>query len=710
MVTAPGGDDREWQPLADALSREGKIVDQRDAYGFPNSTLALMPYDCVVFANVPVNALVPAQMRALHNAVRDVGTGFLMVGGPDSFGPGGYHRTPIEDALPVSMDIEQQELLQKGALVIVLHTCEFADGNTWGKRITNQAIRVLSGHDEVGVLVFNKDEHRDVDSEKWLFRLTPAANFPHLVTLVNGVEIGDMPTFATTMEMGLAGLLQSDATVRRMLIISDGDPSAPTDALLASFQKAGITVSTVTVSPHGEADTAAMKRISDATGGTNYTPQNPQELPAIFVKEARTLKRSMIQEETIVPRGGAPSALLTNLANAPPLHGYILTSLKPRAEPVLLAPVDEPDSATTRSSATGTAPTRSAATGPAPPAVPILARWKYGLGTTAAFTSDLSTRWGRDWVQWEKFDAAASQLITSLSRVRQQQHLRLWTHVANGEAVIVVEDFADESQRENAGFVDLAAIVNGPDDFSATLRLQQVEARRYEARIPIPDQGRYQVIAQGSSTGGAETATGGFIVSYSPEYLRFRSDPITLQQIQQRTNGQLLEPGSPASAVFGERLPKSSSQPVFDWLLITLAILLPIDVAVRRVHIDWFAVRNLLSRNRARGDQTTTLESLLQVRQETIARFDAADSEAAARETGSKDDRPLRAPTSVPGRTPAEPSNQTTGRPTDRPSVSATGERQGTTLAQLLAIKRQRQQEGDDVDESTDENKPESTS
>jgi uncharacterized membrane protein len=704
IVTAPGGDEREWQPLADALSRDGKIVDQRDAYGFPNSTLALMPYDCIVFANVPVNALVPAQMRALHNAVRDVGTGFLMVGGPDSFGPGGYHRTPIEDALPVSMDIEQQELLQKGALVIVLHTCEFADGNTWGKRITNQAIRVLSGHDDVGVLVFNKDEHRDSDSEKWLFRLTPAANFPHLVTLVNGVEIGDMPTFATTMQMGLAGMLKSDATVRRMLIISDGDPSAPTDALLESFQTAKITVSTVTVSPHGEADTAAMKRISDATGGTNYTPQNPQELPAIFVKEARTLKRSMIQEETIVPRGGAPSALLTSLENPPPLHGYILTSLKPRAEPVLLAPIDDTEA---DSGATG-----SAVRGSDSPPVPILARWKYGLGTTAAFTSDLSTRWGRDWVQWENFDAVTSQLITSLSRVRKQDHLRLWTHVAGGEAVIVVEDFADDTQREQAGFVDLAAIVNGPDDFSATLRLQQVGARRYEARIPIPDQGRYQVIAQGSSAGSTETATGGFIVSYSPEYLRFRSDPITLKQIRQRTDGQLLEGNSPASTVFGERLPKSSSRPMFDWLLITLAILLPIDVAVRRVHIDWFAVRNLLSRSRVQEDHTTTLGSLLQTRQETIAKFDAADSEATTRRTGNDDDRPGHSPTAAPYRAPADVPKQSVNRTTKRPPASPAGQKQGTTLAQLLAIKRQRQQDGDagDDDKSAGENRPGSNS
>ena len=674
LVTAPGGDPREWQPLAESISRDGRNVEQRDAYGFPDSTLALMPYDSVVFVNVPVNAFVPAQLRALRNAVRDVGIGFLMVGGPDSFGPGGYHRTPIEDALPVSMDIDQQDILQKGALVIILHTCEFADGNTWGKRITNQAIRVLSSHDEVGVLVFDQEN----DAEQWLFRLTPAVSFSRLVTLVNRARIGDMPTFATTMQMALAGLKQSDATVKRMLIISDGDPSAPTDQLLAAVAQAKITVSTVTVSPHGESDTTSMKRIADATGGTAYTPDNPAELPSIFVKEARTLKRSMIQEETISPLPGTPSSLLTSLEDSPTLHGYILTTLKTRAEPVLLAPNPEADSGSSLN---------------APPA-PILARWKYGLGSTAAFTSDLTTRWGRDWLQWTKFDSVTSQLMTSLSRIRKPAQLRLWTHISGGEAVIVAEDFGNDSQRADGGFAELAAIVNGPEDFSATLRLQQVSPRRYEARLPLPDQGKYQVIAQGSGAGRTETATGGFIVSYSAEYLRFRSNPIMLKQIQGRTGGQLLNNNSPASDVFGDRLPKSSSRPVFDWLLIMLAILLPIDVAVRRVHIEWPLIRGLLFRDDKSENQTTTLGSLLVTKQETDAQIESSRSESTIPQS----------PHTTSQHDDIQPSQH---KPTKLPEDNGTTESQSTTLSKLLAIKRQQQE--DDAETTTDDN-PDGTS
>lgn len=674
IVTAPDGDPREWQPFMAAVNRDGRIVEQRDAYGFPDNTLALMPFDSVIFINVPVNALVPAQMRALHHAVRDAGMGFLMIGGPDSFGPGGYHRTPIEEALPVSMDIEQQDLIQKGALVIILHTCEFADGNTWGKRITNQAIRVLSGQDEVGALIFNKE----TDSEEWLFRLTPAASFPRLVTMVNRASIGDMPTFATTMEMALAGLSQSDAAIRRMLIISDGDPSAPTDELLDLMQKARITVSTVTVSPHGESDTASMKRIADATGGIAYTPDNPSELPSIFVKEARTLKRSMIQERTVIPTPGIPSSLLNALQDPPPLHGFVLTSLKSRAEPVLLAP-----------------PAESASDGLSEESpVPILARWKNGLGTTAAFTSDFTTRWGRDWVQWERFNAVVAQLIQSLSRQRKPAELRLFTHISGGEVTIVAEDFSRESPPANEDFADVAAVVTGPDEFTQTVRLQQVEARRFEAKIPLPDHGKYQVIAQGRGRNRTETATGGFIVSYSPEYLRFRSDPITLQQIQQQTGGRKLDLSSPASDVFTNRQPRSSTRPVFDWVLISLAVLLPIDVAVRRVHIDWASLREFLLRRRSTRDETTTLGSLLATKQQTAAQFDTAK------------DRPLKGPDVDDTTEPESPlplRRPPAGAKPDHTSDSVKGANEpDSTLARLLAIRRH-QQDDHQTDKDADQ-------
>jgi uncharacterized membrane protein len=65
---------------------------------------------------VPADAFDAVQLQALRDAVYQQGTGFLMLGGPNSYGPGGYHRSVVEEALPVTMDVTQKKILPKGAL------------------------------------------------------------------------------------------------------------------------------------------------------------------------------------------------------------------------------------------------------------------------------------------------------------------------------------------------------------------------------------------------------------------------------------------------------------------------------------------------------------------------------------------------------------------------------------------------------------------
>lgn len=364
MVTNPSRDPRDWQPLVKALREGERLPEVQTPSDFPSDVLSLMPYDAVVFVNVPADDFNALQMRSLRDAVYEMGLGFVMVGGRNSFGPGGWHRTPIEEALPVSMDVTNKKILPKGALAIILHTCEFPEGNTWGKRITKQAINVLGAKAEVGVLVFGRR------GEEWLFPLTPASEYESMVTKINAAEIGDMPAFATTMQMGFDALKASDAAAKHMIIISDGDPVPPLPSLVQDFVDERISVSMIAIFPHGGNDISKMRSIASVTGGRYYNPTDPELLPSIFVKESKTLKRTRISNETAQPRIGFPSAVLKGLGNLPPVHGYVLTSAKPRIENILdvRTEKDQLD--------------------------PLLAKWHFGLGTTAAFTSDLSTNWG----------------------------------------------------------------------------------------------------------------------------------------------------------------------------------------------------------------------------------------------------------------------------------------------------------------------------
>lgn len=656
LVTDPQGNPRDWEDLARAIREGERAVDVMDAYDFPSDPLSLMPYDCIIFCNVPQDAFDTIKLQALHGAVYNQGIGFLMVGGENSFGPGGYHRTVVEDLLPVTMDITKKKILPKGALAIILHTCEFPEGNTWGKRITKQAIKVLGSEDEVGVLAYG------AGGEGWLFEMTPAADYDRLVPLINNAVIGDMPAFGPTMTQGLEALVKTDAATRHMIIISDGDPQPPDPPLIQKFIDEKVSVSMVAIFPHGGAEVSKMRAIAAVTGGRYYFPSDPNELPSIFIKEAKTLKRSMIQNEEIFPQAGFPSQILEGIEAVPSLKGYVLTSLKESG------PVENVLFTVPREAEPGEQD-------------PVLAVWRYGLGVTAAFTSDLSPNWGASWVNWEQYQAFVKQLLIRISRVRKEGHLKLWSYTSGSEGVILVEDFHPDEM-----FLDVAADVTGPRDQSETVPLRQVGPRRYQATFPLWGKGSYQVMVAGNSGEREDRAMGGFIVSYSPEYINFRSNWPVLQQIMEQTGGQLLELTSTAEHLFGRRQPKQSSQPIFDWFLIALACLIPLDVAVRRVQLDRQSLRRLLGFEK-RGESTKTMGALL------------ARKKDVSQQLKRREESPLQTLAATAAYLREAQAQRTKAPPPKRDGSAAATQQKSpsppptSTTSRLLEMKRKRQEE-----------------
>jgi hypothetical protein len=332
----------------------------------------------------------------------------------------------------------------------------------------------------------------------------------------------------------------------------------------------------------------------------------------------------------------------------PALRGYVLTTVKPRASTILRVPPnkEEPDQLD-----------------------PVLATWRFGLGTTAAWTSDLGPVWAQDWLGWEKYRAFMKQLAQEISRVEQPSDLRLNAFAAGGNGVITVEDFAKDE-----AFLEIAARVAGPRGETLEVPLRQIGPRRYQGQFPLSGKGRYQVIAAAAGRGSApEQALGGFAVPYSPEYLNFRSNPILLKQIAERTGGRLLNAAT-TDIYHPPRQPRESTRPVFDWFLIVLACLLPLDVAVRRVQLDWSLIRGWFTRG-PRKESTETMGALLQRKQQMKTTLAPPRSE--------------RSPPASPATTTPQNLSAASSEP-PKPVVEDTPQ---STTERLLARKRKRNDE-----------------
>lgn len=591
------------QVLADALTAEGIEIRQNNHITvdqFPSSIVQLQNYDAVILSNVARGAggLSEEQQRLLASYVHDMGGGLVMVGGEQAFGAGGWQGSRLEEILPVDMDIPAQRQVGKGALVLVMHSCEMPNGNYWGEQCAIKAVETLSAQDEIGVVSYGWGGGPMGGGSQWDFPLGTKGDGSQVIAAIKQMKLGDMPSFDDSMDVALngqgtiRGLKDSDARQKHVIIISDGDPQMPNQALINAYLQHKVTVSTVSVYPHTDnASTLPpnMKSIADQLRGKAYGPinTNPNQLPQIFIKEATIVRRTLIHEDRKGIRllnQPTTTDLLKGIESIPDIYGLVLTSRKasPQVETPLVAGKNQD---------------------------PVLAYWQTGLGRAAVWTSDAHNRWAAGFVPQPNFSKFWSQLVRTVARPPMSSDFEVQTTQVGDRGKIVVE----AQSRDNAflNFVNIRGTVLGPDGKTREVRLVQTAPGTYEAEFDANAQGVYAVGMSYSGNNIGGTLRSGLVVNDSPELRDLRSNDTLLRQVAEITGGEILEPFNPQVAnVFGrEGIPKSSSPlPVWDMLIPVLLGLVITDVAVRRIAWDWAAMKKYAgwTANQIRGFTMTT--------------------------------------------------------------------------------------------------------
>jgi hypothetical protein len=287
--------------IASVVTTPGEMFD---------SPILYQPFDAVVLSDVSALKLTQRQMESLEVAVRDLGVGLLVLGGEEAYSPGGYSGTPIERILPVSMELREKQVLLNGALCLILHTCEFADGNYWAKKIAEAAISALTPADYAGIVVFG------MGGDDWAVPMQQVTDPAGMLKKLDASQIGDMPSFDSSFRVALAGLSKCPAHLKHIVVISDGDAANPDPVLIKQIVKQRISVSAVCISPHNPSDSKTMASVARWGKGRFYDlqPGQVKQLPQIFIKEATTLRRSAINRKPFQPKftmaeADLPSAL-----------------------------------------------------------------------------------------------------------------------------------------------------------------------------------------------------------------------------------------------------------------------------------------------------------------------------------------------------------------------------------------------------------------
>ncbi|MBI3417420.1 MAG: VWA domain-containing protein [Verrucomicrobia bacterium] len=560
------------QPLAAALQSARLSVQIVEAKGFPATLAEMQSFDTIFLSNIAAGDLSLDQLRLLESAVRDFGVGLVCIGGDQTYGAGGYRGTPLETTLPVDMELDSKKVLPSGALVLVMHGMEFANGNQVARDTAVGALDALGPQDEMGVVLWD-------GTERWLFELTKVGDKKALGRQIQGMNQGDLPTFQGVLAKAQAGLQKSTANLKHIIVFSDGDPSPPSPALMQSIVADKITVSTVLIAGHAGPQT--MIAMADQGKGRFYNVQSAEQLPQIFIKEAAVILKSAIFEEPFKPQQAAGSELLRGIAanEYPTLRGYVATSHKPRAETPLVSEKGDP----------------------------LLAHWQYGLGRAVAFTSDAKAKWATDWLGWEKYRQFWTQIAQWSLRKVDASDFATEVSIENGQGTISVE--ALDAQGNFRNFLNLQTAVVSPKGERQTVNLMQTGPGHYEARFPAKDVGSYLMNLMDTKDGqlrGAQVL--GASVNYSPEFNAIAPNHHLLRRLAESGEGKFLNPALPTDNPFlHDRKKTFQPRDLWEWLLKLAVVLFPIDVGVRRVQLDraeWLIFWQRILRSLGLGGKT----------------------------------------------------------------------------------------------------------
>jgi len=474
----------------------------------------LAAFDLLVLDNVPAFQLSHGKMENIERFVRDMGGGLLVIGGAQSYGAGGYYRTPLERILPVDMRPPARLDLPHVALLFVLDKSGSMGAGPEGgtkldlaKAAALAAADIMNPTDQVGILAFDANwdwalPFRQVGKGEWISE-----------KLAGLQSDGGTDMYKAMVEAArVVGTKQ--AAIKHVIVLSDGlTDKADFNALVGRMARDGITVSTVSVG--SDADVQLMADIAKIGKGRGYVALDPQTVPQIFTTETLLISRDLLIEKNVTPTlvksGGALKGISPN--GIPVLRGYVLTYPKERAE--LLMKVDQD---------------------------PLLVSWRYGLGKVTAFTSDLSGRWGKEWVTWPALPQWTGQLARDALRKFLDGKIHTEFH-AEGDAVKVVTDLVTHDGKF-INQLSLKAAIAAANHPSQEQTFRQTAPGRYESTFLPAQRGLHFLTLFAEDKPGAaplQIATVPYVAPYPREYRELKPNLSLLSRLAEATGGEMLD-------------------------------------------------------------------------------------------------------------------------------------------------------------------------
>ncbi len=551
--------------LQDALQPLSINTDLVAPNRIPSQLSQLERYESIVLLDVAAGDLTLDQMATIREFVRSEGRGLVAVGGKNSFTLGAYKDTPLEQTLPVSMQPPQHGQRPDIDLLLIIDQSASMGPDTGDSKfnmakesaiLTTESLRE---NDRIGVLAF------DITTD-WIVNFQPigaALSLADLQKQISNIPLGGGTDIMGALQAGLPNLEAQPGPVRHAVLLTDGRSFTTNRAtyrsLVERMHSRGITLSAIAIG--ADADTDLLRELAQLGGGRYHFAATPADIPRLTLLESEILRTEPQVEGEFRAELASPHPTLRSFSanQLPSLQGYVATTMKPEAELVLKSPENDP----------------------------VLAAWQYGLGRAVAWTPSTESPWAANWSNWPDYGRFWAGLIRYTLPEPDSGPLQVRVS-QSGDAATITAD-AIGSAGEPLDLADVQVSLTLPDGSARSLELRQIAPGRYAQTILLSAEGAYALAVRALKEDTIRSTQIGFVRSFPAEYLPTSSarDGILRGQPLLEAIESASRPGGENGAPPGGIPDSSDGQAIWPWLLLVVALIWPLEVAIRRGWLRW---------------------------------------------------------------------------------------------------------------------------
>ncbi len=561
---------------ADNLTRalqSGKIdFDVRPAAQHPLTLDSLDQYRAVVLENVPASDFGRLKMQRLVRFVEELGGGLLVTGGQRSFGMGGYFNSPLDETLPVSMELRDEQRNTRVAIAVALDRSGSMAAPVKGGKTkmdlanigTAECVRLLSSGDSFAVIA--------VDSAPHVVQpLTDVDNTDAITDRIRRIESSGGGIFVYEALVAAGNeLMKAEQATKHIILFSDAqDSEEPGDYqnLLAKYASAGITVSVIGLGSPRDVDAKLLEDIAKRGNGNVMFTTDPQELPRLFSEDTMAVARSsFVEKNPETQPDGIPGAILSDArlmgeisaGGFPNVDGYNLCYLRPDATAAVISQDEY--------------------------FAPWSAFWYRGIGRAAAITLEVDGEYAGGFTNWDSYEDFLITHARWLLGGDDPEEFFLTVDREGQEAVVRLELDPERVDARAFETPTLNAVVPGVErEQTLEIPFTWQGAHTLEARFALTKTGTYHSIVKF----GPRKFIRGPVVTlpYSPEHaprpLQQSGDRV-LREVAATTGGTAR---IDALEVFRDPPRAAGMYPLAIWLVSMGIGLLLLEIAGRRLSL-----------------------------------------------------------------------------------------------------------------------------